>query len=78
MRSLARIVGDLKMNRTISPLFSVCNDNKRFILEIPTFSVGKSRFLRNQPPLDLRPVCKFKFVRCGPVEKKQCALSLSV
>ena len=20
-------------------------------------------------PIDLRPVCKFKFVRCGPVEK---------
>ena len=33
---MARIVGELEMNRTISPLFSMCNGNKRFILEIPT------------------------------------------
>ena len=26
-------------------------------------------FSGTEPPLDLRPVCKFKFVRCGPVEK---------
>ena len=23
-----------------------------------------------EPPLDLRPVCRLKFVRCGPGEKK--------
>ena len=27
-------------------------------------------FFGTEPPLDLRPVCKFKFVRCGPGEKK--------
>ena len=27
-------------------------------------------------PLDLRPVCKLKFVRCGPVEKDQSTLSV--
>ena len=26
-------------------------------------------FFRTEPPLDLRPVCKFKFVCCGLVEK---------
>ena len=35
-------------------------------------------FSGTEPPLDLRPVCKFKFVRCGPGEKKQSALSFSV
>ena len=29
-------------------------------------------------PVDLRPVCKLEFVHCGPVEKKQSALSASV
>ena len=29
-------------------------------------------------PLDLRPFCKLKFVRCGPGEKNQSALSFSV
>ena len=29
-------------------------------------------------PVDLRPVCKLEFVRCGPVEKNQSALSVSV
>ena len=33
---------------------------------------------RNEPPLDLRPVCKFKFVHCGPVEEKQSTLSFLV
>ena len=46
---------------------------------------------RNHPPpsenrvfsapehlLDPKPVCKLKFVRCGPVEKPQSALSFSV
>ena len=28
--------------------------------------------------MDPRPVCKLEFVRCGPVEKKQSALSVSV
>ena len=27
-------------------------------------------FSGTEPPLDLRPACKFKFVRCGPEEKK--------
>ena len=26
-------------------------------------------FSTTEHPIDLRPVCKFKFVRCGPVEK---------
>ena len=40
---------------------------------------GENRdFSRTEPPLDLKPVCKFKFVRCGPVEKKQSSLSFSV
>ena len=35
-------------------------------------------FSGTEPPLDLRPVCKLKFVRCGPGEKKQSALSFLV
>ena len=35
-------------------------------------------FSGTKPPLDLRPVCKFKFVHCGPVEKNQSTLSFSV
>ena len=35
-------------------------------------------FSGTKPPLNLRPVCKFKFVRFGPVEKNQSALSFSV
>ena len=35
-------------------------------------------FSATEPLLDLRPVCKLKFVRCGPGEKKQSALSFSV
>ena len=35
-------------------------------------------FSRTEPLMDLRPVCKFKFVHCGPVEKKQIALSFLV
>ena len=35
-------------------------------------------FSGTESPLHLRPVCKFKFVRCGPVEKKQSNLSFSV
>ena len=34
-------------------------------------------FSGTEHPLDLRPVCKFEFVRCGPLEKKQSALSFS-
>ena len=30
------------------------------------------------PLLDLRPVCKFKFVRCGPVEKKKHSIFLGL
>ena len=26
-------------------------------------------FSITEPPLDLRPVCKFEFVRCGPIKK---------
>ena len=33
-------------------------------------------FSITKPSLDLRPVCKFKFVGCGPVEKNR-ALYLS-
>ena len=35
-------------------------------------------FSTAEHPNDLRPVCKFKFVCCGPVDKKQSALSASV
>ena len=35
-------------------------------------------FSGTEPPLDLRPVCKFKFVRCGPEGKKQSALSFLI
>ena len=35
-------------------------------------------FSGTEPPLDLRPVCKFKFVRCGPGEENQSSLSFSV
>ena len=35
-------------------------------------------FSGTEPPLDLRPVCKLKFVCCGPVERKQSALSFLV
>ena len=28
-------------------------------------------FSRTKPPLDLSPVCKFKFVHCGPAEKNR-------
>jgi len=38
---------------------------------IAFFSATKHR-------MNLGPVCKFKFCRCGPVEKKQSALSVSV
>ena len=31
---------------------------------------GNRDFSANKPPQDLRPVCTFKFVLCGPVEKK--------
>ena len=35
-------------------------------------------FSGTEPPLDLRPVCKLKFVHCGPGEKNQSSLSFSV
>ena len=35
-------------------------------------------FSRTEHPIDMRPVCKFKFVRWGPVETNQSALSVSV
>ena len=35
-------------------------------------------FSTTEHPIDLRPVCKFKLVRCGPVEKTQSARSVSV
>ena len=31
---------------------------------------------KTEYPVDLRPVCKLEFIRCGPVEKKQSALSV--
>ena len=35
-------------------------------------------FSTSEHPIDLRPVCKFKFVCYGPVEKNQSALSASI
>ena len=35
-------------------------------------------FSTAEHPVYPRPVCKLKFVRCGPVEKKQSVLSVSV
>ena len=35
-------------------------------------------FSGTEHPLDLRPVCKFKFVRCRQVEKNQITLSFLV
>ena len=35
-------------------------------------------FSGTEPPLDLRPFCKLKFVRCGPGEKNQSALPFLV
>ena len=35
-------------------------------------------FSGTKPLLDLRPVCKFKFVRFGPEEKNQSDVSFSV
>ena len=41
---------------------------------IPVYTyhpLSKNRdFSGTEPPLDLRPVCKLKFDRCGPEEKK--------
>ena len=51
--------------------FNSFNPNYHPLLENRDFS-------GTEPPLDLRPVCKFKFVRCGPVEKNLSALSASV
>ena len=45
--------------------------------DILTLSENRD-FSGTEPPLDLRPVCKFKFVHCGPVEKNQSDLSFSV
>ena len=35
-------------------------------------------FSETEHPIDLRPVCKFEFVPCGPVETNQSALCVSV
>ena len=35
-------------------------------------------FSGTEHPSDLSPVCKFEFVRCGPLETNQSALSVSV
>ena len=35
-------------------------------------------FSTTEHPVDLRPVSKLEFVRCGPVEKNQSDLSLSL
>ena len=43
----------------------------------PSLSENRD-FSGPEPPLDLKPVCKFMFVRCGPVEKNQRALSVLV
>ena len=43
----------------------------------PPLSVNRD-FSRTEPPLDLRPDCKFKFVRCGPVEKTEHSIFLGL
>ena len=56
------------------------NLGKELTLVIPGrgrnyYSLSENRdFSGTEPPLDLRPVCKFKFVHCGPVEKNQSDL----
>ena len=35
-------------------------------------------FSATEHRMNPRPVCKFEFYRCGPVEKNQSALSVSV
>ena len=35
-------------------------------------------FSAPEHPLDLTPVCKLKFIRCGPVEKNKSALFVSI
>ena len=46
--------------------------NHKPLSENCSFSITK-------PPLDLRPVCKFEFVRCGQVEKKaECSICLGL
>ena len=34
-------------------------------------SVENPNFFGTELPLDLRPVCKFEFIRCGPVKKNR-------
>ena len=41
-------------------------------------SIGESCFSAMEHRMDPRPVCKLEFVRCGPVEKDQSALSVWV
>ena len=45
---------------------------------INKYSIKPNYFSGTELPLDLRPVCKFKFVRWGPGEKNQSALSFLV
>ena len=53
-----------------------------YLLYLTTFCKSPAQvnvagdFSGTEPPLDLRPVCKFKFVRCRPGEKTR-ALYLS-
>ena len=62
--------------------FEITYENEQLLLTLlvmggafhPPLSENRN-FSRTEPPLDLRPVCKVKFVRCGPVEKNQSALS---
>ena len=44
----------------------------------PPPSLDNLDFSVTERLVDPRPVCKLKFVHCGPVEKNQSALSVSV
>ena len=76
---------DLMSNDLLRDLFPPNQDYKVKLLTLsgmggpfrPPLSENRD-FSRTEPLLDLRPVCKLRFVRCGPGGKKQRALSFSV
>ena len=64
---------NLELNLELNPELNV-KLNLKLVL---TFVWPENRdFYTIEYPIDLRPVCKFKFVCCGPVEKNR-ALYLS-
>ena len=74
------ILNHKPLDSTVPVLFS-SNDFNPFRYGGGSFRPHLSEnrdFCRTEPPLDLRPVCKFKFVCCDPVEKNQSALPFSV